>query len=427
MNILILGGGAREHAIGWKLNQSSKAEKIYFAPGNAGTAAIGQNVNLSITDDKQVSDFIIDHSIEILVIGPEAPLVDGLVNRLSAKKELSSLKIIGPTQEGAQLEGSKAYAKSFMADQGIPTAAYAQFSSGELPKALDYIDQMNTPIVLKADGLAAGKGVLICKTHEEARKECQAMLEGKFGAASSILVIEEFMDGIEFSVFVITDGQHYKILPVAKDYKRIGEGDTGLNTGGMGSVSPVPFVDELMMNKVQTEIIEPTLMGLAKRDITYKGFIFIGLMNVDGQPKVVEYNCRMGDPETQVVMSRLDVDLVELLSACAEERLHSFSIKEKEEQAVCIVLASGGYPESYEKGKSISLHNTDSASNITLFHAGTRLADGQLTTNGGRVLSVVGKGTTFAEAKENATAAAKKIDFDKKYFRSDIGFDLDEN
>jgi phosphoribosylamine--glycine ligase len=427
MKILILGSGAREHAIGWKLLQSPKAEALFFAPGNAGTSALGKNLDLSMKDDDQLTQFMLDQGIGMLVIGPEAPLVDGLVDRLSAKKELSHLKIIGPTQAGAQLEGSKAFAKAFMEEQHIPTAAYAQFGSDEEDQALEYISGMETPIVLKADGLAAGKGVLICHSHEEAKEECKAMLDGKFGAASAKLVIEEFMDGIEFSVFVLTDGTHYQILPVAKDYKRIGEGDTGLNTGGMGSVSPVPFVDEAMMQKVKEEVIEPTLDGLQKRGITYKGFIFIGLMNENGQPKVVEYNCRMGDPETQVVMSRLDTDLMDLLSACADGTLDSFTVRETQDHAVCIVLASGGYPLSYEKGKSISLHEADERPAIHIFHAGTRSEEGQLLTHGGRVLSVVGKGTTFAEAKNAAYEAAEKISFDRKYFRSDIGFDLDEN
>ena len=426
MNILILGSGAREHAIGWKLNQSPNSDQIYFAPGNAGTNQIGTNVSLSPNVD-EVQDFVLNHQISMLVIGPEAPLVDGLVDRLSAKEELVDLKIIGPSQAGAQLEGSKAFAKSFMEKFEIPTAAYGQFTTNQLEDAIEYINQMQTPIVLKADGLAAGKGVLICSTHEEARKECAEMLNGKFGAASNTLVIEEFMSGIEFSVFILTDGKEYQILPVAKDYKRIGEGDKGLNTGGMGSVSPVPFADEGLMKKVKTEIIEPTLHGLQESNIPYRGFLFVGLMNVDGQPKVVEYNCRMGDPETQVVMSRLDSDLLDLFTACTDGKLSSCSVKESEKEAVCIVLASGGYPVSYDKGKVINLGDVDKDPSVSLFHAGTIQQEDKLLTNGGRVLSVVGKGATFAEAKKAALKAAEKISFELKYFRSDIGFDLGEN
>jgi phosphoribosylamine--glycine ligase len=426
MRVLLIGSGGREHTLAWKLSQSPLCEKLFVAPGNPGTAECGTNVELDASEHDVIADFIIKREISLLVIGPEAPLVNGLVDHLKSNPGTKSLKIIGPKKEGAKLEGSKAYAKKFMMNYNIPTAHYREFDDSEREEALEYIEKGQVPIVLKADGLAAGKGVLICNDKVEARKECTAMLEGKFGAASKKLVIEDFLDGDEFSVFILTNGKEYKVLPIAKDYKQVGEGDTGLNTGGMGSVSPVSFVDEEMMKKVDERIIQPTMKGLEEDDISYTGFMFLGLMAVNGDPYVIEYNCRMGDPESQVVFPRLENDLMELLRDCADHNLSSHTIKSTDEFALCTILASGGYPEAYEKGKAIAGIDEAQNENTIVFQAGTKLEEGILKTNGGRVLSIVGKGANFKAAKEASLNAVDKIHFDKKYFRSDIGFDLND-
>lgn len=426
MRILLIGSGGREHALAWKMSQSNLCEKLFIAPGNPGTAQCGLNIDLDASDHPAVSDFILQQDISLLVVGPEAPLVNGLVDHLRSNPANNKLRIIGPSKAGALLEGSKAYAKKFMMQREIPTATYREFDDTRTEEAIAHIEESKVPIVLKADGLAAGKGVLICNTKEEAKKECAAMLDGKFGSASKKLVIEEFLDGDEFSVFVLTNGREYKILPVAKDYKRIGEGDTGLNTGGMGSVSPVPFADNSLMKKVEERVIQPTIQGLEEERIPYTGFLFFGLISVNGDPYVIEYNCRMGDPETQVVFTRLENDLVALMADCADGKLADHQIRQSGGYAVCTTLASGGYPESYEKNKIIQgLEDVDSENQI-VFHAGTRKQGNILKTNGGRVLSVVGKGPTFADAKRASLDAVDKIHFEKKYFRSDIGFDLND-
>jgi phosphoribosylamine---glycine ligase len=423
MKILLLGSGGREHAFAWKLSQSPLCKKLYIAPGNAGTAACGENVALDNEDNGAIHDFVVNNAIDMVVVGPEAPLVNGVWNYLRKMRSSSHIPVIGPSLQGAKLEGSKSYAKKFMQEFGIPTADYREYFATKTIAAVNFLKKKATlPIVLKADGLAAGKGVVICQTREEAVAEMQEMLSGKFGEASRKVVIEEFLSGIEFSVFVLTDGDSYKILPVAKDYKRIGEGDTGPNTGGMGAVSPPPFVDADLMKKVEDRIIKPTIAGLKKREIEYQGFIFLGLIKVGGDPFVIEYNCRMGDPETEVVLPRLKNDLVELLLAVRDRRLDRISIEEDERAATTIILASGGYPGSYAKGKAIT--GLEKVEGSIVFHAGTKATNGQVVTNGGRVLAVTSFGETFREALALSNKNAEAIKFDGKYFRKDIGFDL---
>ncbi|MCB0578129.1 MAG: phosphoribosylamine--glycine ligase [Phaeodactylibacter sp.] len=423
MRILLLGGGGREHAFAWKLKQSPLCERLFIAPGNAGTAALGTNVPLSPNDFEAAGNFARKEKIDMLVVGPEEPLVRGIYDYFKSNDDLKGIHVIGPSRKGAQLEGSKAFAKKFMMERDIPTAAYREFTQETMEEGLAYIKQHATPIVLKADGLAAGKGVLICQTREEARDEFRAMLSGKFGEASARVVVEEFLDGIEFSVFVLTNGKQYKILPVAKDYKRIGEGDTGLNTGGMGSVSPVPFVDENLMRKVENWIISPTLTGLQELGAPYIGFIFFGLIRVGNNPFVIEYNCRMGDPETEVVFPRIQSDLAGLLLAAAKSTLDEEQLIEDPRCAATVFLVSGGYPEAYEKGKAIT--GLGEVEGSIAFHAGTRLDDdGQVKTNGGRVLALTSYGVDRQAALAASLKNAEKVQFEGKYYRKDIGFDL---
>lgn len=423
MKILIIGGGGREHALAWKIEQSPMLEKLYIAPGNAGTASIGQNINLDINDFGNIRDFVLQKAITLVIVGPEAPLVNGLKDFFDSDATLSHIPVFGPGMEGARLEGSKERAKQFMKKHHIPTAGYQAFGKDELEKALSYLETIPPPYVLKADGLAGGKGVVICEDIKQAAGEVTAMLrDAKFGEASSKVVIEEFMKGIELSVFVITDGTTYRMLPAAKDYKRVGEEDTGLNTGGMGSVSPVPFVDETFMKKVEEQIIKPTIEGLKKEHVDYTGFIFFGLMNMDNNPYVVEYNARMGDPEAESVIPRIRSDLLELIDAATKGKLREKSVDIDQRYSTSVMLVSGGYPGKYAKG--IGIDGLEKVSDSIIFHAGTKNDNNQTVTSGGRVIAVTGMDDSMEAALENAYRACQTINFEGKYYRKDIGYDL---
>lgn len=422
MNILILGSGGREHALGWKIKQSPKLKKLFFAPGNPGTSELGLNLPVDITSFESVKKEVLENEIDLMVVGPEVPLVQGIHDYFANDIDLQHVQVIGPKKSGAQLEGSKDFAKDFMKRHGIPTAAYLTVTPENLDEGLRFLENLQPPYVLKADGLAAGKGVLIVGSLAEAQQSLNEMLGGMFGEASRKVVIEEFLTGVEVSVFVLTDGKDYLLLPEAKDYKRIGEGDTGLNTGGMGAISPVPFADKEFLKKVEETIIQPTIQGIREDNLEYTGFIFFGLMNCNGEPKVIEYNVRMGDPETEAVILRIKSDLLELLEAAAEGTLKEKTIEIDEQSAVTVMLVSGGYPGDFEKGKVISGY--DQVAGSLLFHAGTKLEFGKLKTNGGRVIAVSSTGATFGDALKKSYQNAALIEYEKKYFRTDLGFDL---
>ena len=425
MNVLIIGSGGREHAFGWKIAQSTLLKNLYFAPGNAGTTELGTNLNISVNDFDGIKNACIQNQIDLVVVGPEDPLVNGVHDYFLADAVLKNIPVIGPQKHAAQLEGSKEFSKKFMLKHNVPTAAYASFTANELNEGLQYLTTQKPPFVLKADGLAAGKGVVILDNLQDAQAELTAMLkDAKFGKASSKVVIEEFMQGIELSVFVLTDGKDYVILPAAKDYKRIGEGDTGLNTGGMGAISPVPFANEDFILKVKNKVVEPTIKGLQADNIPYKGFIFIGLMNMDGEPKVVEYNVRMGDPETEVVIPRIESDFLDLLYKTGKGDLKSADLKISNQTATTVIMVSGGYPEDYEKGKVIS--NLDKTSNSIVFHSGTKEENGNIVSNGGRVLAITSFGKDFKEALAKSYKNTEIINYEGKYFRSDLGKDLEK-
>jgi len=422
MNILLLGSGGRESAFAWKMSQSQQCSKLFIAPGNGGTGAYGTNVNISPNDFEAVKTFVLAESINMVVVGPEEPLVNGIHDFFIADAQIAHIPVIGPKKEGAILEGSKDFSKEFMSRHGIPTPGSQSFTNETLEQGLTYLEHHSLPVVLKADGLAAGKGVVICESKQDAQDELKLMLGGKFGTAGSLVVIEEFLTGIELSVFVLTDGDHYVILPEAKDYKKIGQADTGLNTGGMGSVSPVPFADEQFLKEVEKSIIIPTIEGLKKDNIDYTGFIFFGLFKVGDKPMIIEYNCRMGDPETESVLPRIENDLVELFVAASQKRLHEVTLKISPKNAATVMIVAGGYPGDYEKGKAIA--GIDNIRKSIAFHAGTSLENGVVKSNGGRVLAITSLQDTQFEALQSATADAARIYFDGKYFREDIGFDL---
>jgi phosphoribosylamine--glycine ligase len=426
MNILLLGSGGREHALAWKMKQSDLCGKLFIAPGNAGTALCGSNINMAVTDFEGIKNFCLNESIELVVVGPEEPLVKGIVDFFAADDSIKNIPVIGPSAAGAQLEGSKAFAKRFMTKYNIPTAAFREFDNDNYQDGIPYLQQHSLPIVLKADGLAAGKGVMICQSHVEAMSEYELMIQqSKFGDAGKKVVVEEFLDGIEMSVFVLTDGKNYVMLPSAKDYKRVGEGDKGNNTGGMGAISPVPFADKTFMQKIEERIIEPTVSGIEKEGLDYKGFIFIGIIKVNGEPLVIEYNCRLGDPETEVVIPRLKNDVVELFIATAKQELHKVKIDQDERAASTIVAVSGGYPAQFEKGYPISGLDAAEGTDSIIFHAGTKSDDNSgIVTNGGRVLCVTSYGKNIAEAVKISRSVLAKIDFEDMYFRRDIGYEF---